>query len=309
VLFATLASLYYYKEHRRYYQEQKIRNKILFSECQHLKKMLPAAEECHMKPVVITKEIKTIYQEISYALMAALVLILIFSYFLAHLSLRPMRESVKALDGFINGIVHDINTPLSVIRMNAQSIARAVSDPKAKTKASRLLQGVSQIESFEEQLLFSVKVGQYELQKERFDLGQTLLEREAYWASLRSSITIKVKAEECSVFADKSALLRMIDNIVLNAIKYSSAKHEVQVLLGQDALSIRDQGMGIRHPKRVFEKYYREALKSKGIGLGLYIVAHVARLHGLKVDVASELGEGSTFTVDLLPISTSRLHQ
>ncbi len=303
LLFAALASLYYYKEHRRYYQEQKVRHKIAFSECQHLKKLLPSAAECHMQPVVIDKQIKTAYREIFYAFIAALVLILPFGYFLARLSLRPMRESVIAMDGFINGIVHDINTPLSVIRMNAQSITRAVSDNKLKAKASRLLQGVEQIESLEEQLLFSVKVGQYELQKEQFDVGLLLQEREHYWGSLRSSIEVRVEADPYGVYADKAALLRMIDNIVLNAVKYSHAKREVNISLKSDVLSIQDQGIGIRHPKKVFNKYYREALQSKGIGLGLYIVAKVAALHGLEIDVDSRLGQGTTFNIDLLPIS------
>ena len=298
-----MASLYYYKEHRRYYQEQKVRYKIAFSECQHLKKLLPSAAECHMKPVVIDEQIETVYREIFYAFIAALVLILPFGYFLARLSLRPMRESVIAMDGFINGIVHDINTPLSVIRMNAQSIAKSVPDKKLKAKASRLLQGVEQIESLEEQLLFSVKVGQYELQKERFDIGFILQEREHYWGSLRSSIEVKVDADTYSVYADKAALLRMIDNIVLNAVKYSPAGRDVAITLKSGLLSIRDRGIGIRQPKKVFNKYYREALQSKGIGLGLYIVAKVAALHGLTVDVDSRIDFGTTFKISLSPIS------
>jgi len=303
LLFAALASLYYYKEHRRYYQEQKVRHKITFSECRHLKKMLPSAAECHMQPVVIDKEIQTVYREIFYALLVALALILPFGYFLAYLSIRPMRESVAAMDGFINGIVHDINTPLSVIRMNAQGIGRVVSDNKLKAKASRLLQGVEQIESLEEQLLFSVKVGRYELQKEHFDIALLLQEREHYWGSLRSSVKVGVKASKFNVHADKAALLRMIDNIVLNAIKYSSAGQKVKIVLESGLLSVHDRGAGIKHPKKVFNKYYREALHSKGIGLGLYIVAKVAILHGLNIDIDSELGSGTTFSIDLSPVS------
>jgi signal transduction histidine kinase len=142
-LFFALASLYYYKERQRYFQEQKVENKLDFAECKHLKKMLPSAPECKMFPVVIDDKLRIVYTEIFYAFLLALVLILPFSYFLARLSLRPMREAVSAMDGFINGIVHDINTPLSVIRMNAQSITKAVKDEKIKIKASRLLQGVT----------------------------------------------------------------------------------------------------------------------------------------------------------------------
>ena len=256
-----------------------------------------------MAPVVIDDKLAIIYREIFYAFLLALGLILPFVYFLAHLSLRPMREAVSAMDGFINGIVHDINTPLSVIRMNAQSISKAVKEDKIKTKASRLLQGIQQIESLEEQLLFSIKIGQYELKKESFDLGAVLQDREHYYASLRASISIKVEAFSYKVTADKAAVLRMIDNIVLNAIKYSPSKKHVTLTLKDDILHVKDEGVGIKHPKKVFDKYYREAKQSKGIGLGLYIVAEVANLHNLHIDIESKLGVGTTFKIDLKAIS------
>jgi signal transduction histidine kinase len=192
--------------------------------------------------------------------------------------------------------------------MNAQSITKAVKDEKIKIKASRLLQGVEQVESLEEQLLFSVKVGQYELQKEFFDLGYIMQEREHYYASLRKSIDILIEANSYEVFADKSALLRMVDNIVLNAIKYSPAKRKVYVTLHDNYLFVKDEGIGIKYPKKVFDKYYREAKESKGIGLGLYIVAEVARLHNISIEVDSKLGVGTSFKIELLSISTSKLH-
>lgn len=305
VIFSTLASLYYYKERQRYFQEQKVENRLDFAECKHLKRMLPSASECKMQAVVINDKLHIIYREILYAFLLALALIVPFGYFLARLSLRPMREAVMAMDGFINGIVHDINTPLSVIRMNAQSISKSIDDEKIKRKASRLLQGIEQVESLEEQLLFSVKVGQYELQKEAFDLGYILQEREHYYASLRKSLGITVKTESYNVYADKAALLRMIDNIVLNAIKYSPAKSKVYVTLKENTLTVKDKGRGIKYPKKVFDKYYREAKESKGIGLGLYIVAEVARLHDIVIDVDSKLGFGTSFKIDL---TTSKLH-
>ncbi len=307
-IFIALASLYYYKERQRYFQEQKVENRLDFAECKHLKRMLPSADECKMQPVVIDDKLQIIYREIFYAFLFSLALILPFGYFLARLSLRPMREAVVAMDSFINGIVHDINTPLSVIRMNAQSISKAIDNEKIKIKTSRLIQGVQQIESLEEQLLFSVKVGQYELQKESFDLGDVLQNREHYYASLRKSLTIVMDVDSYIIYADKIALLRMIDNIVLNAIKYSPSKRHVYISIKDNVLTIRDEGVGIKYPKKVFDKYYREAKKSKGIGLGLYIVAEVAKLHNIKIDVESTLGVGTNFKLNLSHISTSKLH-
>ena len=262
-----------------------------------------------MKVVVLNEnDVNRIYEDILYAFLISLLLILSAAYFLAKLSLRPMRESVKSMDSFINGIVHDINTPLSVIRMNAQSISKNIKEDKLQRKVTRLLQGIEQVESLEEQLLFSLKVGQYQLKKERFDLGSVLQEREHYYNALRTSVTLHVNASSYEVFGDKSALLRMIDNIVLNAIKYSHPNSEVEISLKDNSLKIRDNGMGIKHPKKVFAKYYREASDTKGIGLGLFIVAKVAQLHEIDIKVESALNKGTSFNLSLNNISTLKLH-
>ncbi len=303
-LFSALASLYFYKEHYRYFQEQKVRNKIKFSECRHLKKLLPSAPECRMQAVILDDKVTIILKDIAFAFVGALFLILPFGYFLARLSLRPMRDAVSAMDGFINGIVHDINTPLSVIRMNAQSLNKVLESEKLQKKSLRVLQGVAQIESLEEQLLFSLKVGQYILHKQVFDLAVVLNEREGYWNALRPSISVNVEAESLMIDADMTAMIRMIDNIVGNAIKYSLAKGDVIVKLGDQGLEIIDYGVGIKHPKEVFKKYYREGRDSKGVGIGLYIVAEIARLHHLEIQIYSKLGKGSRFKIDMKSLTT-----
>jgi two-component system OmpR family sensor kinase len=306
LLFIALSSLYYFKERQRYFQEQKVTNKIEFSECTHLKRLLKDAPECMMRPIDITQKIKLIYREIFYAFLLSLLLILPFGYFLARLSLKPMQEAMVAMDSFINGIVHDINTPLSVIQMNAQSINKSIKDKKLEVKSLRLLQGVQQIKELEEQLLFSIKVGQYVLQKSLFDLGEVLHERVVYYNNIRQSISINVENIKYIVYADRTALLRMIDNIVINAIKYSNAKKEVLISLEENTLYIKDQGIGIKNPKKVFDKYYREAKNNTGIGLGLFIVAKVAQLHNINITIESQLQEGTKFSLNLKEISSRK---
>ena len=305
-LFLALSTLYYYKERQRLYHEKQVEYRLAFSKCKHLQKLLHATSNCKMQVVILTfNDVKAIYLDILYAFLLSFILMLVFAYFLAKLALRPMQESVLAMDGFINGIVHDINTPLSVIRMSAQSIQKQVKDTRLQTRVTRLLNAVEQVESLEEQLLFSIKIGQYQLQKEPFNLGKMLQERQAYYASLRHSITLHVNSADYDVIGDKLALLRMVDNIVLNAIKYSYADKKIRISIENNHLTIQDEGPGIKHPKKIFQKYYREALENKGIGLGLYIVQHVASLHHLVITVDSTLGVGTTFRVNLLPIKNS----
>jgi signal transduction histidine kinase len=101
----------------------------------------------------------------------------------------------------------------------------------------------------------------------------------------------------------------MARNLIENAIQYTRSGGRVDVTVavedGEALLTVRDTGIGIpgRDLGRIFERFYRvDRARSRatgGTGLGLSIVKHVAESHGGTVEVASSLGEGSTFTVRL----------
>jgi two-component system phosphate regulon sensor histidine kinase PhoR len=100
-----------------------------------------------------------------------------------------------------------------------------------------------------------------------------------------------------------------VGNLISNAIKYSPARTQVSIdaesIDGEVILSIRDQGAGIApaHIPRLFERFYRiDKARSRdlgGTGLGLAIVKHIALVHGGRIEVVSEIGKGSTFSLHL----------
>ncbi len=104
----------------------------------------------------------------------------------------------------------------------------------------------------------------------------------------------------------------MFINLMDNAVKYSPEKGSVRVTMGREDSSIKvhieDTGIGIpsEHIPRIFERFYRvdkaRSSKEGGTGLGLSIVKHIALLHGGSIEVESQLGKGSRFTV-VLPSS------
>ena len=302
LLFTALASLYYYKERSRIFSEEKTKNYLQFAECKKFQKLLHSQKKCEMQEVLLDGKLDEVYKEISVAFMIMLLLTTLFSFLLAKLTLKPMRNSVEMMDSFINGIVHDINTPLSVININAQSLQKKLTDTKLQAKNKRILQGVKHIESLEEQLLFMLRIHNYSLKPTTFNLQKHLQQRLHYYNDIRSDVTIVLEGKELLIEADKDALTRMIDNIVINAIKYSHPKSEVNITLEGTKLFIKDSGVGIKKPKEVFNKYYRESHSTKGLGLGLYVVKEIAHLHHIKIDINSTFGEGTTFIVDVSAI-------
>ena len=112
------------------------------------------------------------------------------------------------------------------------------------------------------------------------------------------------------IYADRSLLTQAVVNLVDNAIKYSFSNTRV-VIRGSDSsagvqIAVTDNGPGIgeRHLARLFERFYRvdkaRSRKLGGTGLGLAIVKHIVSVHGGQVDVETDIGKGSTFSI-LLP--------
>jgi two-component system phosphate regulon sensor histidine kinase PhoR len=122
-------------------------------------------------------------------------------------------------------------------------------------------------------------------------------------------ITIDAAADLPEVIGDSDELMQLFQNLLDNAIKYGSAGTPITLTarpgpLGV-AVAVRDEGEGIppAHVPRLTERFYRvDAARSRevgGTGLGLAIVKHIVGRHRGQLEIASELGRGSTFTVHL----------
>jgi len=276
-------------------------------ECKNLQKLTHSKQECIMQDIHLEGKLNFIYKDIAIAFLISLLFLLPLGIYLAKLSLRPIQDAIELMDNFVNGIVHDINTPLSIISVNTQSLQKKLTDAKLRKRTERILQGIEHIENLEEEMLFMLRIHHYELKKNYFDLFTILEEREAYYNDINSNIRVIVEGEACSIYADQTALIRAIDNIVINAIKYSKANSDVRIVCKNHILSIKDEGEGIKNPQEVFNKYYRESTTTKGLGLGLYVVQLITSMHHIPITLHSKVGKGSEFILDLHP-TTHKLH-
>jgi signal transduction histidine kinase len=122
---------------------------------------------------------------------------------------------------------------------------------------------------------------------------------------------ITIEADDASpylVLGDASQLERAIANLLTNALKYSADNAPVNARLVRGAsnveLDVTDRGIGIppESVKLLFERYYRTTAgkgHASGLGLGLYIARLIVEAHGGRIDVSSEVGQGSTFKLIL----------
>jgi two-component system phosphate regulon sensor histidine kinase PhoR len=129
-------------------------------------------------------------------------------------------------------------------------------------------------------------------------------------AAKAKSIRVSILGElDSMILANRSLAEQALANLLSNAIKYSGEGTAVSIEIGTDGdfvrIAVADQGPGIaaKHLPRIFERFYRvdkaRARSQGGTGLGLAIVKHIATIHGGRVDVTSQVSQGSRFTLDL----------
>ncbi len=219
---------------------------------------------------------------------------------------------------FVANVSHELKTPLAAIRGYAETLADgAVEDPlTAQRFSQRILDQCHRLgELLDDLLTLSRLEGTDPFRAlEPVDLAAVVAEAvELVQATAAAHQVAIVRAEEpaLTVAGDAEGLVRLVVNLLDNAIKYNRAGGLVTVRLavrdGLAELTVEDTGIGIPASAlpRLFERFYRvdkgRAREEGGTGLGLAIVKHVTQAHSGRVEVESEPGRGSTFRV-LLPL-------
>jgi two-component system phosphate regulon sensor histidine kinase PhoR len=214
---------------------------------------------------------------------------------------------------FVANASHELKTPAASIRALAETlVAAAESDPEAvprfaiqlereAVRLARIVGDLLDLSRLEVEPFKGVAIRLDAVVREETD---RLRER-----ADADGIELEVETRPATVQGSARELSLMARNLIENAIQYTRSGGRVDVTVavedGEALLTVRDTGIGIpgRDLGRIFERFYRvDRARSRatgGTGLGLSIVKHVAESHGGTVEVASSLGEGSTFTVRL----------
>jgi signal transduction histidine kinase len=219
---------------------------------------------------------------------------------------------VKQQKNFLLSVTHEFKSPLAGIKLSLQTLRKHDLDKEKKEGLiSRSLNETERIHNLIENALMAAQIEGHsiELQKDEFDLSElikkTIADKsEAY--HLTHEITSSI-AENVTMTGDALAIGSMILNLIENAEKYSSSNSRTHVeLINRDrhiVMRVSDTGIGIpdEEKENIFDMFYRvgneEMRKSKGTGLGLYIVKNVAALHNGKVFVKDNNPQGTIFEV------------
>ncbi|MCG3719035.1 HAMP domain-containing histidine kinase, partial [Aliarcobacter butzleri] len=116
---------------------------------------------------------------------------------------------------------------------------------------------------------------------------------------LRKKLKIKIELEDTLYKMNKDDFIRLFNNLFSNAIKYNKINGDIEVILKDKKLSIKDSGIGIdkNKIKDIFKRYYRATNQSGGFGLGLNIVNMICQTYKIKIEVESIENQGTTFII------------
>jgi signal transduction histidine kinase len=232
---------------------------------------------------------------------------------------RSRRTAVQQME-FVAGVTHELRTPLAVIRSAAENIADGVirDDDKLREYGSLIRRQGLALGDMVEQILdyAEIESGRNLRQRQRLDLsallGETLTDFERAHGS---SVVIRYNKAGGPLYirVDRHFLQSAIRNLLDNAVKYSPVGKPIDVHLSNQGnkivLSVEDRGSGISPDEvgKIFEPFYRgenaRLRQIRGNGLGLAIVKRIVEHHGGRIDVRSEIGRGTVFTVEL-PLAT-----
>jgi two-component system heavy metal sensor histidine kinase CusS len=236
--------------------------------------------------------------------------------------LDGLEESFERISRFSADIAHDLRTPVNNIRGEAEvALARARSADEYRDVIESCLEEAVRLSALIGDLLFLARADSplIHLRRERVDVGELLGGvREYYEASAADggvSLTTTVADEPVMAELDRALLQRAVGNLVSNALAHTPPGGAIVLGTNADFSTIRievsDTGVGIPAEAlpRVFDRFFRvdssRSQGSGGTGLGLAIVQSIALLHGGKVEISSQLGQGTRITLHL-PASCPR---
>ena len=213
------------------------------------------------------------------------------------------------LDSFFYRISHDLKGPVSSLLGLSTLAKREVTGEKAQEYIDRQHQQVERLNHIITGLIDLTQLNHQDLKKERIDFTRMIEDCLASFTEFPnfSSLTIRKNIPQAVVFYSEWTLVNAIlQNLIENAIKYSQVDApfvDIRIKQEQDEISIQvednGQGIPVEHHEKIFDMFYRASHTASGRGLGLYILKRsVDRLNGI-IEIKSEPGIGSTFTVRL----------
>ncbi len=255
-----------------------------------------------VKSIVIEKEgvseyISALQQKIVLYLFLTYIFLAIVGYFLAKLFIKPIQQKRVQLDNFIKDSTHELNTPITALMLSVNS--PRLESPK---NLERIKLSATRVSEIHKDLTYLMLDKSEPKVVENLCLNAIVKEELKYLSLLaeKKKINLELHDEDEIYFKiDKESFVRLIHNLVSNAIKYNTINGAIEITIVDNLIIIKDTGIGI--PKKdqsaIYERFYRATNQVGGFGLGLNIVHKVCEMYGIGIEFESKVEVGTTFVL------------
>jgi signal transduction histidine kinase len=260
----------------------------------------------------------TVKLTLALGLPIALLLITFASWWLSGLAMRPIYQSYRQIQQFTADVAHELRTPLAASGATVESalLMPQLDEQETRDILRTLHRQNQRLTILVTDLLLLARFDRQSLtlKHEQCCLNDVINDLIEEFAAMANAADVILKCDiqvEKPVFivSDTDQIYRLVSNLIVNAIQYTSKGGRILVILNQNesyaVIMVQDTGIGIpdKELKRIFDRFYRvnndRSRITGGSGLGLAIAQAIIEMHRGKLTVKSELGRGSTFMIQL----------
>jgi signal transduction histidine kinase len=215
--------------------------------------------------------------------------------------LKPLFKSDEKLQQSIKETIHELNIPVSTIKMNAQLLQKTISDEKSLKRLDRINQASNNLLKLYENMEYNIKKQIDKIDKQEFYLDEIIAISCEKFDDIKKNTIITTNVPNIKLFTDLNGFEKTIDNLISNAIKHNIKENPlVNIEYKNGILSVYNTGEKIdtKNLFIVFDKYFQEDTSKDGFGLGLAMVKEFCDKNKITINIDT-LENGNSFNLNL----------
>ena len=215
--------------------------------------------------------------------------------------LKPLFKSDEKLQQSIKETIHELNIPVSTIKMNTQLLQKSISDEKSLKRLERIEQASNNLLKLYENIEYDIKKEIDRIENQEFYLDEIISKSCDKVDDIRKNIIITTTVPNIKLFTDINGFEKIIDNLIFNAIKHNIKDNpKIDINYKDNILSIYNTGEKIdtKNLFIVFDKYFQEDSSKDGFGLGLAMVKEFCDKNKIIINIDT-LETGNKFNLNL----------
>ena len=245
-------------------------------------------------------------------------LIVIAGFWFTASSFLKQKKLSEMKTDFVNNMTHELKTPIATISVSSEMLMKneiQINSSRIHKYAKIIYNENERLKNQVDQVLQVAMLDRkkHDLKRSDTDIHACIRQStERFQLTVQQQngeIQLRLNAAQSIVSADNAHISNVINNLIDNAIKYSTQQPQISISTHSNKkglfLTIQDKGIGIadENIKHIFKQFHRiptgDVHNVKGFGIGLYYVKSIVEAHGGKISLSSKLGKGSIFTVFL----------